>query len=391
MGITGKITGRGWKAGSASRDYSLKRVLKSALALKALLLGLIYLGYWLFPFNLPNYQANFIYPPGELPNLWTPLKTWDGQIYLYLADHGYGPHQFTNAFYPLFPFLVRVAGSILVGNDLLGGLLISHFFMFLTVVYLYRLTRDDFDERTAFYGCLFLLAFPMGFYLGLLYTESLFLLLTTAYFYYWKRKKYWPAAFCAFLLPLTRPTGILVLLPALVAWREKRQEDLDSRSRWPPLAGFLAGLGAYFLAMKLMTGNAISAFEAEKYYIALFDIKNLFHPMKWIASNFFKIDSSNSIESILLFNRIFFLFFLWILVISSRHLSKSYFVFSLVLGIVPALSGGLVTYMRYLLVLFPVFPVLALKWRNKEGFYLGGFFVLQAYFAVRQALNYFVS
>ncbi len=372
-------------------DYSLKSLLKLTLAIKASVIGLIYLGYFLFPFNLSDYQGNFVYPSGENPNPWTPLKTWDGQIYLHLADHGYGPHQFTNAFYPLFPFLIRVAGLWLGGNNLLGGLLISHLFTVLAMIFLYRITQEKYDEKTAFYGCLFMLAFPMGFYLGLLYTESLFLLLTIAYFYYWRQKRYRFSALCAFLMPLTRPTGILVFLPALVALGEEKIKTKPTVVKWFPLAAFLAGYAVYFLAMQFMTGNAFSAFESEKYFIAHFDIKNLFHPVDWFARNFINVNSANAIEPILLFNRGFFLLFLWVLVISRKYLSKSLLTYSLVLGMIPALSGGLVTYMRYLLVLFPLFPVLALKWKGKEGYYLAVSLALQAYFAIQYSLNQFVS
>ena len=372
-------------------DYSLRRVLWIALSAKVAVIALIYLGHLFFRFNLANYQVNFIYPPGESPNLWTPLKTWDGQIYLYLADHGYGPHQFTNAFYPLFPFLIRVAGLLLDGNNLLGGLLISHLFVFLSMIYLYRWMRENFDERTTFYGCLFVLAFPTGFFLGFLYSESVFLTLAAGYFYYWSHKKTGWAIFCAFLLPLSRPTGVLVFLPALIAAWVGRQGKQFWISKWLPALGFLAGYAGYLGFMRMTTGNAFAAFDAEKTFIAHFALNNIFHPVDWFARIFFQLDPSFPFTTILLLNRIFFILFLWALWVCRKFLTKPLFVYCLVLGLVPALSGELVTYLRYLLVLFPLFPVLALKWKGKELFYLAPSLALQAYLAMQQALNYFVS
>lgn len=391
MGTVRNPPGRAQQPRRGFPDYSLKSLLQFAVLLKIAVIALIYLGYFLFPFNLSNYQANFIYPPGAGPDFWTPLKTWDGQIYLYLAGHGYGPHQLTNAFYPLFPFLVRVAGFLTGGNNFLGGLLVSHLFTLLAMACLYRITRQNYGERAAFYGCLFLLAFPMGFYLGLLYTESLFLLLATGYFYYWGRKGTWPSALCAFLMPLARPTGILVFFPAFIAATEGGQKARPIASRWLPLAGFAAGYAAYFLWMRILTGDAFAAFEAEKHFVSHFAIRNLFHPMDWFLRTFIQIDPTIPFPAILFFNRVFFLFFLWALWVSKDYLTKPLFVYCLVLGIVPALAGGLVTYMRYLLVLFPLFPALARRWKGKEGIYLAGSLALQAYFAVRYALNYFVS
>ncbi len=369
----------------------LRSLLLWTVLLKAWVIALAYLGYGLFPFNLANYQANFIYPPGEAPNFWTPLKTWDGQVYLFLADQGYSPHQWMNAFYPLFPFLVRIAGLLMGGNMMLGGLLLSHFLTFLAVFYLYQTARVNYGERGAFYGCLFLLAFPTGFYLGLLYSESLFLALASGYFYYWEKKKTGPAALCAFLLPLTRPTGILVFLPALFAALEGRQKARPRASKWLPVAAFLAGYAAYLGLMQMMTGDAFASFEAEKSFIAHFDVKNLFHPFDWFFRSFLQLDPSLPFTPILLLNRVFFVLLLWALWVCRDFLNRPSFVYCLVLGLVPALAGGMVTYLRYLLVLFPLFSALALRWKGKEGYWLAASLALQGYLAIQYALNYFVA
>jgi Gpi18-like mannosyltransferase len=372
-------------------EFSFKRVLLITLALKAAVLAVIYAAFFIFPFNAANYQANFVYPQGESPNIWTPLKTWDGQIYLYLAGQGYGPHLITNAFYPLFPFLIRVAGGLLGGNHFLAGLLLSHLFTFLAVYFLFKISKELYGDRAAFYGCLFLLCFPMGFYLGLIYTESLFLLLAAGYFFFWSRNRYWPAALCAFLMPLTRPIGILVLIPALICLWEGKKKGNSSVIKWMAPAGFLAGYAVYLLFMKAMTGGAFSGFEAEKYFIFHFDIWNLFHPFDWFVNLFTQINSASPGIMIQILNRLFLLLYLWVLWAVRKDLNRSFFVYCLVLGLSPALSGNLGSYMRYLLVLFPLFPVLALKCKGKEGFYVGVSLALQAYFAVQQALNYFVS
>lgn len=380
------------KAGQA--DYSLRKLIWIAILMKAAVIALIYTGHFLFPFNLPNYQANFIYPPGENPNLWTPLKTWDGQIYLYLADHGYGPHQFTNAFYPLFPFLIRVAGLFLGEGSFFGGLLISHVFTLLAMVCLYRWARESYDERTAFYGCLFVLAFPMGFYLGLLYTESLFLLLAIAFFYRLGQGRYLAASLFAFLLPLTRPTGVLLFLPALVVALDSGGRPKAATGRfWRclPAIGIGAGFFAYLGAMRLWTGNAFASFEAERFFAGNAAVGHLFHPLDWFLSNFIRVHYSWNDPGTGVFDRLFFLLYLGALWVARRHLNRSLLAYCLVLGLVPALAGNLGSYMRFLLVLFPLFIVLAWKLRGKEAYYLGPAVALQAFFAVRHSLNYFVT
>lgn len=380
-------------ARSSHSDFSLRRAVWVTVWVKAAVIALIYLGHFLFSFNLLNYQANFVYPPGESPNFWTPLKTWDGQIYLYLADHGYGPHRFTNAFYPLFPFLVRVAGLLFGGNNLLGGLLVSHLFTLLAEVYIYRWARESYDDRTAFYGCLFVLAFPMGFYLGLLYTESLFLLLAAVLFYQLGRGRYFKAFLLAFLLPLTRPTGVLVFLPLLVVALDSsaHPKATEGFRKWLPVVGIGAGFLAYLGAMKLWTANPFAAFEAEKSFAGNAAVGHLFHPIDWFLDNFVRVDYSWNDPQTSLIDRLFFLLFLRGLWIVRKNLSLSLLAYCLALGLVPALAGNLGSYMRFLLVLFPLFAALARQWRGKEWYYLTPAFGLQVYFAIQHSRNYFVT
>jgi hypothetical protein len=192
-------------------------------------------------------------------------------------------------------------------------------------------------------------------------------------------------------MPLTRPTGILVAFPALLAALDPRQKARPAFSKWLPLAGFMAGSMVYFLFMKAMTGDAFAAFDSETHFVSHFDIRNLIHPLDWFLKSFIQIDPAIPFKAVLILNRIFFLLFLWALWVSRDYLTRPLLVYCLVLGIVPALAGGMVTYMRYLVVLFPIFPALALRWKGKEGCYLAGALALQAYFAVQQALNYFVT
>ncbi len=54
---------------------------------------------------------------------------------------------------PLYPFLISLMHQI-ISNWVLAGRLISYFFMALTVIPLYLLSRDLFDRRAAFWSCL---------------------------------------------------------------------------------------------------------------------------------------------------------------------------------------------------------------------------------------------
>ena len=198
-------------------DYSLKKVMKITAMSKVSILILIYLGYHFLPFNVQNYQINSmgLAPPVDF---WTTLKTWDAQHYLFLAEHGYAPAQMSNAFYPLFPILVGFFRFLFFNHTLASGLFLSHLFTFVSIYYLYRFTCKKFGENTAYYSCLLLLAFPASFYLGLVYTESLFLALAVGLFYYLGENRLWPATLfrfnCKHSPPhMRRATDLISVMP----------------------------------------------------------------------------------------------------------------------------------------------------------------------------------
>src|SRR5437870_147551 len=105
------------KGKKAPMDYSLKKMMRITAMAKASILALIYLGYHFLPFNAQNYQLNSM-GPAPPADFWATLRTWDAQHYLFLADHGYAPDQMSNAFYPLFPFLISTTRFIFLNNSL---------------------------------------------------------------------------------------------------------------------------------------------------------------------------------------------------------------------------------------------------------------------------------
>jgi hypothetical protein len=373
-------------------DYNFNKVMKITAMMKFSLLALIYLGYHFFPFNIQNYQLNSLGPAPPV-DFWATLKTWDAQHYLLLAEHGYAPEQMSNAFYPLFPILIGVFRFLFFNNTLASGLFLSHLFTFTAMAYLYLLTRKIYGEKTAYYSCLLLLAFPASFYLGLVYTESLFLALTAALFYYAGESRILPAILCAVLLTMTRPTGLLVLLPVLAGlfFKEYFQGKNFNFKKWLLPAGFLTGYIVYLGFMKLLTGDCFAAAHAEKYFLTNYSTAHLFHPVDWFVMNFIKTDFSiGGLHSGIL-NRLLFAAYLLVLVFARRHLNRTLFFYSLVLGFIPALSGDFASYMRYMVVLFPLFIFLAVKLKDKSEYYLLAFLPLQALFCLAHTLYYWVA
>jgi Gpi18-like mannosyltransferase len=145
--------------------------------------------------------------------LLAPWQRWDTNWYIRIGQVGYDIGNGTTNFPPLYSFLIGVLGRLLMGQYMLASLLISSVAYIVALVYLYRLTLRHFNEVTARYTLLFMVTFPSAFFLASGYTESLYLALTLAAFYYAEEKRWYLAAFLVALAGITRIQGIILVLP----------------------------------------------------------------------------------------------------------------------------------------------------------------------------------
>jgi len=154
------------------------------------------------------------------PNFWgpgffllAPWQRWDTNWYISIAQVGYDIGNGTTNFPPLYSFLIGLLGRLLLGQYMLAALLISNIAYIVALVYLYRLTLRHFSEATARTTVLFMVTFPSAFFLASGYTESLYLALTLAAFYYAEERHWYLVAFLVALTGITRIQGIVLVLP----------------------------------------------------------------------------------------------------------------------------------------------------------------------------------
>src|SRR4051812_39949253 len=211
---------------NAGRIFSLFQsrtasVIGAVLGMKALIL--IYgVRSWEIIENKPS--------PGWL-NLW---NRWDAIHYQTLATQGYqatGDSRFLLVYFPLYPWLIRIFGSVF-GGPLLGAFFVSLLASIAAALLLDRLSRLDETESTSHWALWFLLIFPTSYFLHIGYTESLFLALVLGSFLAARRDRWALAGVLGFLAALTRFNG-LVLIPALgiEAWESYRSKQ-NWHSRW---------------------------------------------------------------------------------------------------------------------------------------------------------------
>ena len=170
---------------------------------------------WRFPAGAETFK-------GFLGSLLNPWAHWDGVWYIKIARAGYADADGSTAFFPLYPALLRYAGFLFDGNLVVTGIALSLLCFAGSAWLLFKLVARDFDDQTAPRAVVYLSLFPTSFFLQAVYTESLFLLLSLACFF-WAREGRWRlSGLAALLAVLTRSTGVLLVIPMAVSYFQSR-------------------------------------------------------------------------------------------------------------------------------------------------------------------------
>ena len=131
------------------------------------------------------------------------LTLYDGEHYINIAENGYVTPMLY-AFFPLYPLLIRFFHIIIPSYKIVGSL-ISNISSFLSLIILFNITKKD----NKFNLICFLLS-PILAYTSIVYTESLFMLLTLLGYYLYKKDKYFLSSIVVGLAILTRNSGIIL-------------------------------------------------------------------------------------------------------------------------------------------------------------------------------------
>src|SRR5579859_3549561 len=93
----------------------------------------------------------------------SPFARWDSVWYLAIAQGGYGHEASRTAFFPLYPLLLRGVG-IVIGSDLVAGVLISLIAFMVGLVLLYRLVALELDHELARITVMLIAFCPMAYF-----------------------------------------------------------------------------------------------------------------------------------------------------------------------------------------------------------------------------------
>lgn len=280
---------------------------------------------------------------------------WDSSWYLDIAQNGYsmkenqwGLHNVV--FFPVYPFLIKIVAFFTAGNFVLAGWILSIIFLFLALLYLYKLVKEFHPEINPYLPILFLLIFPTAFFLNAVYTESIFLFFSLATFYYALKRKMAYAGIFGLLASLTRVTGILLFIP--VIWEYFKSRDFKIRAIFDReiLPLFLIPLGTlgFFLYHYFEFGNFFLFFEVEKNWGRAFTLQK----------GHFDLFSNPAIVNFCL-DSLFIIFILAVIFLVFKKLRTSYGLYMVATVAIALSSGTFMSIGRYILTLFPIYILFA--------------------------------
>jgi hypothetical protein len=313
------------------------------------------IGMAVLPFKPSFPYAETLLLPHGSPLFWS-WANFDGVHYIGIAEKSYFA-QFTQAFFPLYPLLIRALNQ-LVHNSILNGLIISNVTFLGSLWLLYKLARLDLSTAAAKRTLIFLLVFPTSFFFASLYTESLFLLVTLASFYAARRRRWLLAGVCGALAAATRILGVL-LIPALLI----EYLSWPKRSRWGwwtlllPAAGLL--LYMYYLNVSfhdplyfLHAQPAFGAGRSGDKIILLYQV--FWRYLKMLLT----VPVTTLVYYTVAQEFTAALVFLCLSLLAFKFTRRSYAVFGILAYILPTLTGTFSSMPRYVLIIFPAFMLL---------------------------------
>jgi hypothetical protein len=186
------------------------------------------------------------------------IQNWDGQWFRSIVEHGYPRTLPTEdgvvvqnqwAFYPLFPFLVRVVMTVTTLSFGAAAGLLNLVLASTGMCLLYRMITRRADAFAGAMTVIVLSTFPSGVVFQATYTESLTFLLVVVSLGLLERRRYGALLVSGLLLSVTRPVVLPLALTVGVHWLARwgaRAAEPFPRSEQAKVGAVSAGLVASF-------------------------------------------------------------------------------------------------------------------------------------------------
>ena len=355
--------------------------------------------------NYHHWELDPRLQPGARPEF---LRVWayaDAEWYLGIAEDGYPsreevrlgkadgrPHPYMDrylharyAFFPLFPALIALLHTVLplyaaaFVATLLAGVLAA--------VVLARLLHRVYPARpdVGFWSLMLVGLFPFSVFHSLYFTEALFLLLSLAAFLFQREGRHAWMALAGGLTALTRPNGVVIVLPlALALFRERQWRGL-AWSLLVPLALLphlwlnLQNMGdpLYFAHAQAAWAQDTSAWATNLY-------SNLvLRGLEFTRMPFHSFHRSQVDYAVVI------LFGAAVAAMArDRSFPREWTLWALLLWAVPLVSKDTMSFSRFMSVSFPTFVYAALKLPRRWAWVLLGVFAFGYLAALDAVVRY---
>ena len=296
---------------------------------------------------------------------------WDGWLYLSIAEKGYAfPNQ---AFFPVYPLVIHFLHSFL---PLTLAYRVNVIFLAILVVVLVKffLKWLEIDGSKYLSVIIAFLAFPTAFFLQANYTECLFILAAVLFFLALFKKNFILASLIAGLASGIRLNGITLGVVLILSYTLNNRTSLKGLR---PLLIFLAkiiplglisisGLLAYFIYLQYKFGSFLIFFKAqEAWFRNPLHITNIFvllyNAVVKLFPNLYLIFSKPPYDVLAMklgfigiFENLFLLFGLFLLIYCFKKVRFELYLFSLLNFLLPLSSGLTASFPRYILLMFPL-------------------------------------
>jgi len=274
------------------------------------------------------------------------LANWDGAAYLEISRRGYQQLDPSYAaYFPLYPLLMSVGG--IVGTTeafIVAGLVVSNAACLAAALLLSRLADDVGGRGLA--SATYLLIFPTTVFLSALYADSLFVALAIASALAAERSRWWTSGALAAGATLTRPFGMLAIIPLAVAlWRRR---DAIRLGDVVPLALAPGAFVAWVAYLYVVTGDPLavihgytSGFTPRQPLQAFTDLLDpAVYGFPWLVAGLFAL-------------------FVMLVVLAWRATPAGLAAYATAMMLVIGAAGSLTSSMRYELSVYPGFISLA--------------------------------
>jgi hypothetical protein len=317
--------------------------------------------------------------PGAFPdNLFlSPWARWDAGHYARIVENGYKEFG-SAAFFPFFPFLAKCF-NLLLHDSLLSEIIVANLSFLIALIFLYRLVSLKFkDQSLAERVVLYLAIFPTSFFFTCALSESTFLLMSILTFYFAEKEKWWLAGMFGVLASMTRSVGFLITIPIILIYLFKKKLDLRQvRLDLLPILAIPLGV-LLFMGILLLYGrhplDFIAANRQAWPRIIAFPWWDLSRSIEMITSYDLSAFFAGNFPVRLLAGVVLVSLFLILSIIVLFKVDFSYGIYSLLSMLFflsnPAKEWQLYSNLRFIVVIFPVFILLAQYGKNKWINYL---------------------